>query len=151
VPEDYIHRVGRTARAELTGEAFTLVSAEEEAQLGRIERAVGSRINRVLLDDFAYDAVVETSSNGSGQRNGNGRNQRRGGGSKSGGGQAKAASQSQRENGSGQQGNGSGRRPSGDSRGGPSTDANGRSNGQGRGGPGRGGRSGNPRRMTASR
>jgi ATP-dependent RNA helicase RhlE len=151
VPEDYIHRVGRTARAELTGEAFTLVSAEEEAQLGRIERAVGSRINRVRLDDFAYDAVVETSSNGSGQRNGNGRNQRRGGGSKSGGGQAKAASQSQRGNGSGQQGNGSGRRPSGDSRGGPSTDANGRSNGQGRGGPGRGGRSGNPRRMTASR
>ena len=33
VPEDYIHRVGRTARAEATGDAFTFVSPQEEADL----------------------------------------------------------------------------------------------------------------------
>ena len=35
VPEDYIHRVGRTARAELTGAAFTFVSPEEEGNRAR--------------------------------------------------------------------------------------------------------------------
>jgi len=56
VPEDYIHRVGRTARAESTGEAVTMVSAQEEGDLKRIERAVGGSLPRVRLDDFAYDA-----------------------------------------------------------------------------------------------
>ena len=55
VPEDYIHRVGRTARAELTGEAFTLVSPEEEDDFGKIESAVGARIERVRIDGFDYD------------------------------------------------------------------------------------------------
>lgn len=59
VPEDYIHRVGRTARAELTGEAFTLVSPEEEGDLTRIERAVGAKLPRVRLDGFAYEASAE--------------------------------------------------------------------------------------------
>jgi ATP-dependent RNA helicase RhlE len=59
VPEDYIHRVGRTARAEATGEAFTLVAPEEESELGRIERAVGSKIQRVHLDGFSYEAVAD--------------------------------------------------------------------------------------------
>jgi ATP-dependent RNA helicase RhlE len=54
MPEDYIHRVGRTARAELTGEAFTFVAPEEEHDLGAIERAVGKRLPRVLLPDFDY-------------------------------------------------------------------------------------------------
>lgn len=55
VSEDYIHRVGRTARAELTGEAFTLVSPEEARDFGKIEEAVGSKIPRVRLEDFDYD------------------------------------------------------------------------------------------------
>jgi ATP-dependent RNA helicase RhlE len=38
LPEDYIHRVGRTARAELTGDAYTFVSFEEEGDLRAIER-----------------------------------------------------------------------------------------------------------------
>jgi ATP-dependent RNA helicase RhlE len=54
VPEDYIHRVGRTARAELTGEAYTFVSPEEERDLTAIERAVGKRLPRVVLPDFDY-------------------------------------------------------------------------------------------------
>ncbi len=54
LPEDYIHRVGRTARAELTGEAYTFVSPEEERDLTAIERAVGKRLPRVVLPDFDY-------------------------------------------------------------------------------------------------
>jgi ATP-dependent RNA helicase RhlE len=55
-PEDYIHRVGRTARAEMTGEAFTFVSPDEEGDLRAIERAVGKALPRVTLPDFDYRA-----------------------------------------------------------------------------------------------
>ena len=55
-PDDYIHRVGRTARAELTGEAFTLVSPQEEDNIRAIERAVGKALPRVTLPDFNYSA-----------------------------------------------------------------------------------------------
>src|SRR5215475_193861 len=43
VPEDYIHRVGRTARADATGDAFTFVAHDEEGDLSAIERAIGKR------------------------------------------------------------------------------------------------------------
>lgn len=55
-PEDYIHRVGRTARAELTGEAFTFVAPDEAADLRAIEKAVGKALPRVTLPDFDYSA-----------------------------------------------------------------------------------------------
>jgi ATP-dependent RNA helicase RhlE len=54
VPEDYIHRVGRTARAEAVGDALTLVAPAEEADLRAIERAVGARIERRTLAGFDY-------------------------------------------------------------------------------------------------
>ena len=54
--EDYIHRVGRTARAEMTGEAFTFVSPEETDDLRAIERAIGKPLPRVTLPDFDYTA-----------------------------------------------------------------------------------------------
>ncbi len=56
LPEDYIHRVGRTARAEATGDAFTFVSPEEENDLKAIERAVGKRIPRLTLANFDYNS-----------------------------------------------------------------------------------------------
>jgi ATP-dependent RNA helicase RhlE len=59
VPEDYIHRVGRTARAGATGEAITLMAPEEEADLGRIQRVVESKIPRKHLEGFAYDAAPQ--------------------------------------------------------------------------------------------
>jgi ATP-dependent RNA helicase RhlE len=58
--EDYIHRVGRTARAQATGDAFTLVSPEEEGELRSIERALGKRLPRVTVPDFDYKAKSET-------------------------------------------------------------------------------------------
>jgi len=54
VPEDYIHRVGRTARAELTGDAFTFVSPEEEADLRAIEKTIGKRLPRITVPGFDY-------------------------------------------------------------------------------------------------
>jgi ATP-dependent RNA helicase RhlE len=57
--EDYIHRVGRTARAELTGEAFTFVSRDEEPELKDIERAIGKALPRVTLPNFDYTKKPE--------------------------------------------------------------------------------------------
>ena len=54
VPEDYIHRVGRTARAELTGDAFTFVAPDEEGDLRAIERTIGKQLPRVTLPGFDY-------------------------------------------------------------------------------------------------
>ncbi len=54
VPDDYIHRVGRTARAELTGDAITFVAPDEENDLRAIERAIGKRLPRVSVPDFDY-------------------------------------------------------------------------------------------------
>jgi len=53
-PEDYIHRVGRTARAQLKGDALTLVSPEEEKDFGAIERALGRRLPRQKVEGFDY-------------------------------------------------------------------------------------------------
>lgn len=54
LPEDYIHRVGRTARADATGDAFTFVSPEEESDLSQIERAISKRLPRVVVTGFDY-------------------------------------------------------------------------------------------------
>jgi ATP-dependent RNA helicase RhlE len=54
--EDYIHRVGRTGRAEQTGDAFTFVAPDEEGDVRAIEKAVGRRLPRVTLPDFDYSA-----------------------------------------------------------------------------------------------
>ena len=55
-PDDYIHRVGRTGRAEMTGEAFALVAPQEESDWRAIERAIGRSLPRVTLPDFNYQA-----------------------------------------------------------------------------------------------
>jgi len=52
VPEDYVHRIGRTGRAAATGDAFTFVSPPEEGFLKAIERVVGQRIPRLKLEGF---------------------------------------------------------------------------------------------------
>ena len=59
VPEDYIHRIGRTGRAELTGDAFTFVSPQEEGEVKSIERVLGKRLPRVTVPDFDYNAKPE--------------------------------------------------------------------------------------------
>ena len=54
VPEDYIHRVGRTARADATGDAYTFVAPDEEQDLRAIERAVGRALPRITVSGFDY-------------------------------------------------------------------------------------------------
>lgn len=53
-PEDYIHRAGRTARAEAEGDAFTLMSPEEEELVRDIEKVIEQPLPRVTLPDFEY-------------------------------------------------------------------------------------------------
>jgi len=60
MPEDYIHRVGRTARAEMTGEAYTFAAPDELDDLRAIERAISKRLPRVTLPDFDYKARSAT-------------------------------------------------------------------------------------------
>ncbi len=58
VPEDYVHRVGRTARAEQTGDAITFVSHEEERLFRDIEKAVGRRIDRTQVPTLPEPAAA---------------------------------------------------------------------------------------------
>lgn len=53
-PEDYVHRIGRTGRAQATGDAFTLMVAEDSKHMAAIERFIGQKIERVKLDGFNY-------------------------------------------------------------------------------------------------
>jgi ATP-dependent RNA helicase RhlE len=57
-PEDYIHRVGRTARARQTGHAVTFAAPDEAGELAAIERAVGKRLPRRRLEGFDYEAAT---------------------------------------------------------------------------------------------
>jgi ATP-dependent RNA helicase RhlE len=56
VADDYIHRVGRTARAEAIGDAYTFVSPEDEPNIRAIERAVGRKVERRTVAGFDYRA-----------------------------------------------------------------------------------------------
>jgi len=53
-PEDYIHRIGRTGRAESTGDAFTLMVAEDGRHVVAIERFISQKIPRVKIENFEY-------------------------------------------------------------------------------------------------
>ena len=53
-PEDYIHRIGRTGRAEASGDAFTLMIAEDANHVFAIERFINQKIARVKLENFEY-------------------------------------------------------------------------------------------------
>jgi len=53
-PEDYIHRIGRTGRAENTGDAFTIMVAEDAPHVFAIERFISQKIPRVKLENFDY-------------------------------------------------------------------------------------------------
>jgi len=53
-PEDYVHRIGRTGRAQNVGDAFTIMTAEELPHVTDIERFIGQQVPRLKLDNFDY-------------------------------------------------------------------------------------------------
>lgn len=61
--EDYVHRVGRTARAETTGVAITLVSRADMFKLQRIEKLIGYKVYRAPLPDFIAETHSEAPAN----------------------------------------------------------------------------------------
>jgi ATP-dependent RNA helicase RhlE len=59
VPEDYVHRIGRTGRAERTGEAISLVCVDEHKLLRDIERLLKREIPRIALDGYEPDPGIK--------------------------------------------------------------------------------------------
>jgi len=53
-PEDYIHRIGRTGRMDATGDAYTIMVAEDGRHVQAIERFISQKIPRVKLENFEY-------------------------------------------------------------------------------------------------
>lgn len=92
-PEDYIHRIGRTARANAEGEAITFVSSEEQDKFGRIEKFLEKEIEKLPIPEALGNApVYNPSANGGNRRfghqgkgRGNGPGSKRNGGKNGGG------------------------------------------------------------------
>ncbi|MGB5347063.1 MAG: DEAD/DEAH box helicase [Woeseia sp.] len=76
VPEDYVHRIGRTARAGLDGQAVSLVCVDEDRLLRDIEKVLKSSIPKQLISGFEPDPRIraEPIQNGRSGRGGNSRN-----------------------------------------------------------------------------
>jgi ATP-dependent RNA helicase RhlE len=51
----YIHRIGRTGRAERTGDAFTLVSPDDEDMVRKLEKIMNQKMKRLFIEGFNYD------------------------------------------------------------------------------------------------
>ncbi|MFV3306475.1 DEAD/DEAH box helicase [Pseudomonas sp. NY15181] len=64
VPEDYVHRIGRTGRAGASGQAISLVCADEVQQLAAIETLIGQTLKRHEEDGFEPDHRVPVTAPG---------------------------------------------------------------------------------------
>jgi len=88
VPEDYVHRIGRTGRAGQSGEAVSLVCIDEHKLLFDIEKFIKSEIKKVHIEAFTPDPNIKAepiqNGRGGGQKRGGG-NSRNGGGSRNAG------------------------------------------------------------------
>jgi ATP-dependent RNA helicase RhlE len=81
-PEDYVHRIGRTGRAESEGDAFTLMVAEDSSYVRAIERFIGRKIEHQKVEnfDYQYTRLFEAPKKGSKPITGKPRGGRRYGG-----------------------------------------------------------------------
>ncbi|QEZ88884.1 DEAD/DEAH box helicase [Aliarcobacter cibarius] len=62
VPEDYVHRIGRTGRAGNKGEAISLVCVDEHEYLFGIEKLIKQKINKIAIDGFKVDPNIKAES-----------------------------------------------------------------------------------------
>jgi len=104
VPEDYVHRIGRTGRAGATGEAISLVCVDEKKMFNDIERLIKRDVEIVMIPGFEPDPTIKAQpiqlrsaghvpqrGGGGGGRGGGGRGGAGGGSGRSGQGRAKPA------------------------------------------------------------
>lgn len=66
--ENYTHRIGRTGRAQRSGAAFSLVTREDDEQVRAVERNLGRRVERKVLEGFDYSRPVRVEAPGSPER-----------------------------------------------------------------------------------
>ncbi|WP_333495876.1 ATP-dependent RNA helicase RhlE [Kluyvera sp. CHPC 1.251] len=95
VPEDYVHRIGRTGRAAATGEALSLVCVDELKLLRDIERLLKKEIPRIALDGYDVDPSIKAEPIQNGRQQRGGGNGGNGGGRGRGQGQGQGAGRSQ--------------------------------------------------------
>ena len=62
-PEDYVHRIGRTGRAQKEGDAFTILTADELESARSVEHFIGQKIERRKLEGFAYNYTALLEDN----------------------------------------------------------------------------------------
>ena len=62
-PEDYVHRIGRTGRAQQEGDAFTILTADELENAAAVEHFIGQKIERKKLDNFDYNYTALLDDN----------------------------------------------------------------------------------------
>jgi ATP-dependent RNA helicase RhlE len=62
--EDYVHRIGRTGRAQREGDAATIVAPDEQAKLDAIEKFIDQQIPQLKLEDFNYfhEPIIRSST-----------------------------------------------------------------------------------------
>ncbi|MBR9756191.1 DEAD/DEAH box helicase [Cobetia sp. 4B] len=124
VPEDYVHRIGRTGRAGASGRAISLVSSDERKELGGIERLLKGKLKRVEVEGFVPEVDVEPEREPrqprGGQRSGGQRTggkpaaEGRGNGGQRSGGQRSGGARSEGQRSGGQR---TGSKPAGEGRG----------------------------------
>jgi len=145
VPEDYVHRIGRTGRAESTGEAISLVCVDEHKLLRDIERLLKREIPRIAFEGYEPDPSIKAEPIINGRQGSGGRGAPRQGGQRSGSGAPRSGaprSGAPRTGGNGQRsGNGGGEsRGAGTGEGRPARPARAANAGQRRSNPANAGR-----------
>ena len=84
VPEDYVHRIGRTGRAGAAGQAVSLVGEDEPKHLRDIERLLKLKLDEVVVPGFEHTPGLKPSEEDTQRRSGNRGGQQRSGGGRSG-------------------------------------------------------------------